>query len=154
MENEILKSNLNIYQEIKQRIKLHEGYRDTIYADSLGFKTIGYGHLITSEDNFKENIKYSKEILEQYFEKDFSIAVKGAEELLQDIDHNFIIKGVIIEMCFQLGKPRVSKFKKMFEALKQNNLCNASEEMINSNWYKQTPTRCESLAIKIKNANK
>lgn len=141
-------------EEIKQRIKDHEGYRDTIYKDSLGFATIGYGHLITPNDNFKQGFTYSKETLEEVFEKDFNIAVRSAEKLLKDIDHNYIIKGVIIEMCFQLGEPRVSKFKKMFEALKQNNTLIASEEMINSMWAKQTPTRCLSLANTLKNANK
>ena len=57
-------------------------------------------------------------------------------------------------MCFQLGKPRVMKFKKMWEALRENNPVKASEEMIDSNWHKQTTKRCESLASIMKNANK
>lgn len=141
-------------EEIKKRIKFHEGFRQTTYQDSLGFLTIGWGHLITSNDNFKQGFSYDKETLEEVFEKDFNIAVKGAEELLKDIDYNFTIKGVIIEMVFQLGKPRVSKFKKMFEALKQNNNLLASNEMIDSMWAKQTPTRCLDLANTLKNANK
>ena len=41
-------------------------------------------------------------------------------------------------MCFQLGKPRVMKFKKMWEALKNNDLETASKEMIDNGWQKQT----------------
>ena len=141
-------------EEIKQRIKEHEGFRDTVYSDSLGFATIGYGHLVLPSDNFVEDTTYDKETLEKVFDNDFKIAHDSANELLADIEHNHIVKGVIIEMCFQLGKPRVMKFKKMWEALKNNDLETASKEMIDSNWHKQTTKRCESLANVMKNANK
>jgi|TARA_E500000305_G_C3997517_1_gene225392 lysozyme len=141
-------------EEIKQRIKEHEGYRDTVYSDSLGFATIGYGHLVLPTDNFVEGVAYDKETLEEVFDNDFKIAVDSARDLLRDIEHNYIIFGVLVEMCFQLGKPKVSKFNKMFIALKEKNLDKASDEMINSRWHKQTPKRCESLANIMKNANK
>ena len=92
-------------------------------------------------------------MLEKVFDNDFKIAHDSANELLTDIEHNDIIKGVIIEMCFQLGKPRVMKFKKMWEALKNKDVETASKEMIDSNWHKQTTKRCESLADVMKNAN-
>ena len=141
-------------EEIKSRIKEHEGFRDTVYSDSLGFATIGYGHLVLPTDNFVEGTTYPKEMLEEVFDNDFKIAHDSANELLADIEHNHIVKGVIIEMCFQLGKPRVMKFKKMWEALKNNDLETASKEMIDSNWHKQTTKRCERLANVMKNANK
>ena len=141
-------------EEIKQRIKEHEGYRDTVYSDSLGFATIGYGHLVLPTDNFVEGVAYDKETLEEVFDNDFKIAVDSARDLLKDIEHNYIIFGVLVEMCFQLGKPKVSKFNKMFIALKEKDLDKASAEMINSRWHKQTPKRCESLANIMKNANK
>jgi len=141
-------------EEIKQRIKEHEGFRDTVYSDSLGFATIGYGHLVLPTDNFVEGTTYDKKTLEEVFDNDFKIAHDSANELLADIEHNHIVKGVIIEMCFQLGKPRVMKFKKMWEALKEKNLDKASAEMIDSNWYRQTKKRCESLANIMKNANR
>jgi GH24 family phage-related lysozyme (muramidase) len=119
----------------------------------LGFATIGYGHLVLPSDNFVEGTTYPKEMLEEVFDNDFKIAHDSANELLADIEHNYIVKGVIIEMCFQLGKPRVMKFKKMWEALKNNDLETASKEMIDSNWHKQTTKRCESLANVMKNAN-
>ena len=40
------------FETVKERIKKHEGYRNTVYLDSLGKATIGYGHLITKADNF------------------------------------------------------------------------------------------------------
>ena len=68
-------------EEIKQRIKEHEGFRDTVYSDSLGFRTIGYGHLVLDSDNFVEDVTYDKETLEEVFDNDFKIAVDSAREL-------------------------------------------------------------------------
>ena len=39
-------------KNLKERIKLHEGYRNTVYKDTLGFRTIGYGHKVTHTDDF------------------------------------------------------------------------------------------------------
>ena len=139
------------YEEIKARIKKHEGFVPKMYLDSLGKATIGYGHLITEKDNFKEGIEYSIEELEEVFNQDFNKAVEGANELTSKL--NIIlakIKGVIIEMVFQLGKTGVSKFKKFFEALNNQNYNEAANQMIDSNWHKQTPKRCEELANVIR----
>ena len=133
-------------EEVKQRVKEHEGFRDTVYSDSLGFATIGYGHLVLPTDNFVEGVAYPKEQLEAVFDNDFQIALTSAEELLEEIEVPETIKGVICEMCFQLGKPRVMKFKRMWEGLEAGDYSKAADEMIDSNWHKQTTARCESLA--------
>ena len=38
---------------IEKRIKDHEGFSQERYDDHLGFATIGYGHLITENDDFE-----------------------------------------------------------------------------------------------------
>ena len=141
-------------EDVKQRIKEHEGFRDTVYSDSLGFATIGYGHLVLPTDNFVVGIAYAKEQLEEVFDKDFQIALTSANELVDGLDLNHIAKGVIVEMCFQLGKPRVMKFKKMWEALRNNDFEEAANQMIDSAWHKQTTSRCESLASTMRGSNK
>ena len=141
-------------EDVKQRIKEHEGFRDTMYSDSLGFATIGYGHLVLPTDNFVEGVTYPKEQLEAIFENDFKIAFNSANELVDGLDLNHIAKGVIIEMCFQLGKPRVMKFKKMWEALRNKDFEEAANQMIDSAWHKQTTSRCESLAATMRGSNK
>ena len=141
-------------EDVKQRIKEHEGFRDTVYSDSLGFATIGYGHLVLPTDNFVEGVTYPKEQLEVLFDKDFQIALTSANELVDGLDLNHIAKGVIVEMCFQLGKPRVMKFKKMWAALRNNDFEEAANQMIGSAWHKQTTSRCESLAATMRGSNK
>jgi lysozyme len=132
-------------QIIKDRIKKHEGYRDTIYTDSLGYNTIGYGHLVV-EDGFIPGVQYSKKELEEVFEKDFAIAIQGANKLVGDFDIVDDAFGVVVEMCFQLGFPRVSKFKFFLAALKIQDYEKAAEEMLLSKWHEQTPSRCQELS--------
>ena len=142
-----------MYEDLKSRIKRHEGFLAKVYLDSLGKATIGYGHLLTEEDDFVEGVIYDKDILEALFEKDFNKAVQGAEELLKDYNIALVAKEVIIEMVFQLGKTGVSKFKKMFDALKNNDYSRAAAEMLNSAWYRQTPSRCEELSELMKSCH-
>ena len=138
-----------MYEELKKRIKEHEGFRDTVYKDSLGFATIGYGHLVTPEDHYKEGIEYSKQELDAQFEVDFQTAKLNAEKLIDDNNVTelfFTAKCVLIEMVFQLGIGGVSKFKKMWEALKKKDYGEASFQMMDSRWANQTPLRAKKLA--------
>ena len=134
------------YEDVKNRIKKHEGFVAKVYLDSLGKQTIGYGHLLTEEDDFVEGVIYDKDILEALFDKDFDKAKQGMEELVGTLDIAMAAKGIIIEMVFQLGKTGVSKFKNMFAALNEFDYTRAAEEMLNSAWYRQTPSRCEELS--------
>ena len=74
------------YTELKDKIKKHEGYRDHIYLDSLSKRTFGYGHLVLPDDDLVDGKHYPIEVAEEYFDKDFNIAVSDAEKLIGDIN--------------------------------------------------------------------
>ena len=132
---------------LKKRIRDHEGFRDTIYLDTLKKATIGYGHLVTDEDDFEEGRQYPKEILLAVFEKDFEKAQNGADQLVGHITELHIeAKNIVTEMIFQLGTQGVRNFKNMLSALAERDYQRASLEMLDSRWHKQTKNRCESLA--------
>ena len=137
-------------EEIKSEIKKEEGFRDTVYDDHLGFATIGYGHLIKPSDNFKTGIKYDYKTLDKLFEVDFQIAYQDSMDLYKDLDIADETKEIIIHMCFQLGKPKTAKFKKMFEALRNKDYIEAGLQMEASLWAKQTPNRVMRLSEKMK----
>lgn len=134
-----------MYDELKNRIKKHEGFRDVMYLDSLGKKTIGYGHLVT-EDGILPGIQYSKKELDELFEKDFLIALRDATKLVSHLDLPNEAFNVVIEMCFQLGLPKVTKFVNFLDALKKYDYNRAANEMLLSKWYEQTPARCQELS--------
>jgi len=131
------------FEALKQRIKDHEGYRLTVYKCSEGFDTGGYGHKIIEG----EEIPTSEEGWSNLFEQDFQTACDGADNILGDCDIDIVAREVIIEMVYQMGEGGVSKFKGMLSALKEERYTDASDEMIDSLWYRQTPNRASELAL-------
>jgi len=139
---------------LEERVKLHEGFVSKIYLDSLSKKTIGWGHLITPDDHFKEGVEYSKEELEEVFQKDLKRAINEADDLIKTKIADKA-REVIIEMVYQLGKTGVSRFKNMWSALQESppNYFEAHVQMLDSRWYKQTPNRCGELSETMKSCS-
>ena len=141
-----------MYEELKNEVKACEGYVNKIYKCTEGFDTIFYGHKITPEDNYKHGVEYPKEVGEEVFEKDFQRTVDAAERLIGDRWINHIAKEVIINMVYQIGEGGVSKFKNMWKALDNEDYGEASFQMLDSLWAKQTPARAGKLAGKMRSA--
>ena len=141
-----------MYEELKEQIKEHEGFVPKTYKDSLGKRTIGFGHLCVEPEQWDDDKEYTREELERVFDKDFDEALKNAESLIGKRSINFIAKQVIIEMVFQLGIGGVGKFKKMWLALDKEDYGEASFQMMDSLWAKQTPNRAEKLSQKMRSA--
>ena len=133
---------------LKDSVKQHEGYRNKVYLDTLGKRTVGVGHLCV-EDFWEDDKEYEESFLMEILEKDLQEAITNANELMDkhdcgDIDDQ--AKEILIEMVFQLGKTGVSKFRKMWDALSEKNYIGASFEMLDSRWAKQTPNRAKDMA--------
>tara|TARA_R100001126_G_C4774699_1_gene124163 strand:+ start:211 stop:645 length:435 start_codon:yes stop_codon:yes gene_type:complete len=138
-------------EHIKEEIKEDEGFSNKVYFDILGYGTIGYGHLVKPLDNFKEGVVYGNKELEKIFEYDFQIALQDAQSLTKNLDVPEEVTEILIHMCFQLGKPKVMKFKKMFAALQEKDFVTAGFEMEDSLWCKKhTPRRAMRLADRMK----
>ena len=131
-----------MYTDLKERIKEHEGYCETVYKDTLGFETGGYGHKIIPG----EDIPTDRSGWEALFESDFQRAVDGAENILSGYDIDERAREVIIEMVFQMGEAGVSKFKNALSHLYNQRYVECAGEMLNSKWRKQTPMRARKLA--------
>lgn len=138
-----------ITDELRERVRLHEGYRDSVYLDSLGKRTVGIGHLCV-EDFWEDGKVYDEDFLLEIFEADLENAYQNASQLIDEKCPNnnlpLEIQHVIVEMVFQLGIGGVGKFHNMWNALNEARYLEASEEMMDSRWHTQTKKRCESLA--------
>jgi lysozyme len=130
----------SVYRNLTERVKLHEGFRERPYFDSIGVGTIGYGFTYLKKeecDKILDNrLKEATGLVEGYLMNegitldDFRIAI-------------------LVEMTFQLGFKGVLGFKKMWKALRDMDYAKAAAEMKNSRWFKQTPTRSADLANKM-----
>ena len=139
-------------ERLLESVKKHEGYRNKVYLDTLGKRTVGVGHLCV--ENFWEDDKeYEESFLMEILQKDLQEAIRGAKELMDehgcaDIDER--AEEIIIEMVFQLGRTGVKKFRNMWKALSEQNYIGASFEMLDSKWAKQTPNRAKDMADQMK----
>ena len=134
-----------------ESVKKHEGYRNKVYLDTLGKRTVGVGHLCV-EEFWEDDKEYDEKFLMDILEADLQNAIKGAKDLMaqhgcMDIDE--IAEEIIIEMIFQLGKTGVSKFRNMWKALSGLDYSTAASEMLDSRWAKQTPNRAQAMSAQM-----
>ena len=136
----------------KQEITRHEGKVLEIYEDSLGYKTLGIGHLFQPEDpqyDCEVGTKVSEEVVDMYFENDFykhlaeTIHVFGTEEAFYNLPEP--IQRVLVNMCFNLGGTRLSKFKNMLAACRSHNWQEMARQMQDSRWHYQVGRRSQEL---------
>jgi lysozyme len=136
----------------KAEIKRHEGEVLEIYEDSLGYKTLGVGHLCQPQDpeyGYEVGTKISQEIVDMYFEDDFHKHLEEARHVFGS-DEDFYklpepIQRVLVNMCFNLGGTRLSKFKNMLKACREHNWKEMAEQMKDSRWYHQVGRRSKEL---------
>ena len=125
-------------------IKQHEGYVGIVYKDSLGIDTIGYGFTIKDLELDEDICEIILERKLKELETRVNLKFKWFIYMPQEI------KDVVMEMCYQLGVGGVSKFKKTIAYLQNKQWEEASVEMLDSLWAKQTPNRAKELSNRVK----
>ena len=121
-------------------IKKHEGFKPRVYKCTEGYDTIGYGFaikdLIIDEDIADLILMRKLAKLQQRIMANLEWWADSPEE----------VKDVVTNMCYQLGLTGFSKFKKTIYLLETEQYEDASLEMLNSLWAKQTPSRARELS--------
>ena len=117
-------------------LKVEEGFKGTVYKDHLGFDTIGYGTLLPLTE-------YECELLLMHRLRNLEIEVSKS---LRNINISADAWTVLYLMAYQMGVPRLLKFKNMIKALDARDYKQASVEMLDSRWAKQTPSRANRMA--------
>ena len=131
-------------KDLKESIKHHEGYVGVVYKDSLGIDTIGYGFAI-------KDLELDEDICDMILDRKL-------RDLQSMVNLKFTwyrympqeIRDVVMEMCYQLGVGGFSKFKKTIAFLQNKQFIDASQEMLDSLWAKQTPNRAKELSNRVK----
>ena len=136
--------------KLREELKEDEGCKYEIYLDHLSLPTHGIGHLITEwdEEYYDKPVgtKVPNEQVNDWFESDIKTTIKDCNLLFSQFDNlPDDIQHVLANMCFQLGRPRLSKFKNMIAAVEDLDWERMADEMENSNWFKQTPNRAKRL---------
>lgn len=116
-------------------IKTHEGLRLKPYKDSLGIWTIGYGRNLEkgiSVDEAREMFENDLIEAEVTIINIFGMEIFGIEERRI---------GVLLDLAFNLGEPRLRLFKNFIEAVNARDWIKAAAELKDSKWYGQVGKR-------------
>lgn len=161
--------HLSLLKQLKQE----EGFASKLYSDTVGALTIGFGHNIGGRplsiadqkrlfpgSNYPLSIPsiviilrskgISKEDATYLLEQDILIAEEDCKGLFSNWNDIPIDKKLpLIDMAFNLGKPKLSKFVKMRRAVEKGDWKEAAKQVRNSLSYIQLPKRYERLAKEL-----
>jgi lysozyme len=140
--------------KLREELKEDEGCKYEIYLDHLGLPTHGIGHLITEWDEEYEKkvgTEVSEERVNECFAKDVETVLEDCKVLYSNFDElPEEVQLILANMMFNMGRTRLSKFKKLKLAVDDEDWMEASIQMEDSKWYKQVPNRAERLCKRMR----
>lgn len=131
---------------VRQLIELHEGRVPHAYEDSLGYLTIGIGHLIDQ----RKGGRLPEPIIDALFEHDFH---EHANELFAHLpwarNLDTVRQAVLIDMYFNLRRGLLG-FKETLRHFQSGRWDAAAAAMLDSKWASQVKTRATRLATMVR----
>ena len=141
-------------EQLRKELEVDEGVKYEIYNDHLGYPTFGIGHLV--RDNDPESgepvgTPVSEDRVIEAFNQDVETVLSDCNILYDDFsDLPEEAQLIIANMMFNLGRPRLSKFKGMKSGVDSRDWNKAADEMIDSAWYRQVPNRAGRLVKRMR----
>ncbi len=164
---------MKFIDKIKEKLIAEEGIKYKAYKCTAGFITIGVGrNLETNPLSLSEINSLNKEQMKAYYTNDWDNFILTDKEvdlfLTNDIrkiqQYYKIIFGssmmkevatlVVYDMLFQLGLGGFKKFKKTIAYLKDELYFEAGDEILDSQYAKQTPLRAYRNSQLLKDIGK
>ena len=146
-------------------VTANEGLRLASYDDSEGIRTVGVGFNL-ERSNAREAIEKLGLDFDQVFSGEQKLTRSQAKLLLQEdinqaiVDARSIVPSfegltparqtALIDMSFNLGLPRLSKFRKMLAAIEAGDFDKAADEAKDSVWFKQVGRRGPKIVRMIR----
>lgn len=143
------------FEQLRDQLIYDEGVVYEIYEDHLGYATFGIGHLVKETDpEYGQPVgtKVAYQRVMDCFREDCDVAVRECailygEDYFEDFPGE--VQEILVNMMFNLGRPRLGKFKKMNAALKKEDWKEAAVEGRDSRWHKQVTKRAERLMSRL-----
>lgn len=137
------------------QIKKHEGVSYKSYTDATGLSA-GVGHFLREDEKEKYPLgtPVSEEQVDRWFQEDKKTAIKIAQTLTGDSwnDLSDERKRAMVDLSYNLGQPRLSKFKNFRDAMDKKDYDRAAAELKNSKWYTQVGKRGPNIVSMIANS--
>ena len=121
------------------QLREDEGLKLKAYKDSVGVWTIGYG------TNLQE-LEIDRATAENWLQRRVSIAIHDAGQFVKNFQSlDEIRKSVLVNMAYNLGLDRLSKFVRLKAAVESKNWELAAKSMRESKWHTQVGKRAIRL---------
>lgn len=144
---------MNINQ-LRKELKVDEGVKYEIYLDHLGLPTFGIGHLVLDSDmehGQAVGTAVSEDRVNECFAKDVETVLSECKKLYANFELlPSEVQLIIANMMFNMGYPRLSKFKGMRAGVDACDWNRAADEMVDSRWYKQVTNRADRLVNRMR----
>ena len=141
-------------ERLQEDLATDEGVVYEVYLDHLGLPTVGIGHLILESDpehGADVGTPVTEERVTELFQKDCEIVLADCQILYPDFDDlPEEAQLIIANMMFNMGRPRLSKFKGMKRGVDNRVWDTAADEMVDSGWYRQVTNRAERLVKRMR----
>jgi lysozyme len=153
-------------QDLIEKLIVSEGLRLQVYKDTLGIDTIGIGRNLEDRGITKEELAdLDIPTIEHVYEYGITEAdaVYLATNDVQIVEEELVRAHpcvdrldsvrqlILIDMAFNMGVPRLCKFKNMWAAVHNEDYPTAAKEMLDSRWAKQVKGRATKLANAMHN---
>ena len=141
-------------EQLRKELEVDEGVKYEIYNDHLGYPTFGIGHLVRDSDpeaGAALGTPVTEDRVIEAFNQDVETVLNDCTILYDDFDDlPEEAQLIIANMMFNLGRPRLSKFKGMKAGVDSRDWNKAADEMIDSAWYRQVPNRAGRLVKRMR----
>ena len=128
-----------------------------MYLDHLSLPTIGIGHLIKESDpeyGLPVGTVIDDERINELFDQDIKVTLSECEQLYGNFnDLPEEVQKILANMMFNLGRPRLSKFKKLCKAVADRDWQECAVQMEHSRWHKQVTNRANRLISRMKSVD-
>tara|TARA_R100000995_G_scaffold84631_1_gene63995 strand:- start:49 stop:492 length:444 start_codon:yes stop_codon:yes gene_type:complete len=140
--------------KLRRQLEIDEGVKYEVYLDHLNKKTFGIGHLVLDKDpesKMEVGDPVSERRVEEAFDKDIQSVIDDCQRLYSNFNAMpEECKQITANMMFNMGLPKMKAFKKMNAAIEDEDYLKASEEMVDSKWYRTVPNRADRLVQRMK----
>ena len=140
--------------QLREELAEDEGCKFEIYLDHLGLPTYGIGHLVVEDDpEYGQPVgtPVDEERVRQVFALDIASTLDECQVLYPDFDDlPEECQLIIANMMFNMGRPRLSKFKDMKAAVDARSWNAAADAMVDSRWHDQVPNRAKRLVKRMR----
>ena len=141
-------------EQLRDTLKIDEGCVNSVYLDHLNLATVGIGHLVTEwDEEYGKPVgtPVSEERVNELFDKDVQVTIEECEQLFGNFnDLPEEVQQILANMMFNLGRPRLSKFRRLCKAVAERDWQEAAVQMEDSKWHKQVPNRANRLISRMK----